>query len=201
VCLHQLAGPVDDGLVWMSRVDSLTVYPPPAASPSPRAGLLHSKRCVVFTITVMVRACALAGGGSSNSTGPIAAGVICSVVGVAAIVAVAVVIRRRRQRGATIAKTPRGARDQERGISKGKKFIMNPLAASLSGSGAHQAAQAARLPGSVPTGEPSVESQLCKCLKLFVVAVMPVTAMRVFLCQASMFLCLQKPAASLMPTH
>ncbi len=129
-----------------------------------------------------MRACALAGGGSSNSAGPIAAGVICSVVGVAAIVAVAVVMRRRRQRGATVATTASEARDQDRGIYNGNNVILNSLTAPVSGSGAHQrqAVQTAGLHGSVPTGEPSIESQFCKCSKLFVVAVMPVTAMRIF---------------------
>ena len=95
----------------------------------------------------MVRACALAGGGSSNSAGPIAAGVICSVVGVAAIVAVAVVIRRRRQRGATVATTASEARDQEGGISNGNMFILNlmPIPAHQ-----RQAAQTADLASGVP---------------------------------------------------
>ena len=97
---------------------------------------------------MVVRACALAGGGSSNSAGPIAAGVICSVVGVAAIVAVAVVIRRRRQRGATVAKSASEAWNQDRGISNGNKVILSSL--PVAASHHRQAAQTAGLASSVP---------------------------------------------------
>ncbi len=96
----------------------------------------------------MTRTCALAGEGSSNSVGPIVAGVICSVVGVAAIVVVAVVIRRRRQRSATIAKPASEARDQEHGISNGNVFFLNPM--PMPAYHQRQAAQTAGLASSVP---------------------------------------------------